>query len=278
MARQTQSRPTRGFSLVELLVVIGIIAALVGILLPALNAAREHAKRIVCMSNTHQLAIAWTMYAQANRGRLCSANPSSDTFLAGIGLQPKSFSWVGDGTDPSQGLLWPYVRDARVYFCPNLPGLGQPPLRFAQGQDLYFNYKPPKNYTSYSMNAMLAGDISSPFLGRTILSITEIKHPESTFVFIEQVLTQFCSYTPPIYRGSNSNLGMGFHTPPGCYHALGGANGCTLSFADGHAIFWQYANTTTYSINYTPVPTVCTADVYQLAAWSGGPCPPEATP
>ena len=74
------------------------------------------------MSNTHQLAMAWMMYAQANRGRL-HANPSSNTSIAGVFIQPNSFSWIGDGTDPSQGLLWPYVRDVGC-FCPNLPGLG----------------------------------------------------------------------------------------------------------------------------------------------------------
>ena len=62
--------------------------------------------------------------AQANRGRLCSANPSSNTSIAGVFIQPNSFSWIGDGTDPSQGLLWPYVRDAGLLFVPTSPGWG----------------------------------------------------------------------------------------------------------------------------------------------------------
>src|SRR4029079_14705624 len=56
-------RVSRGFSLVELLVVVGIITLLAGILLPAVNKARESAKRIQCMSNVRQLTVAWLTYA-----------------------------------------------------------------------------------------------------------------------------------------------------------------------------------------------------------------------
>jgi len=53
-----------GFTLIELLVVIAIIAILMAILMPALRSARKQAAGSVCLSNQHQLVLAWIMYAQ----------------------------------------------------------------------------------------------------------------------------------------------------------------------------------------------------------------------
>jgi len=68
--RRGSFKSNKGFTLVELLVVIGIIALLIAILLPALNRARRAAKTTVCMSNLRQMGTAWTMYLSENKGHL----------------------------------------------------------------------------------------------------------------------------------------------------------------------------------------------------------------
>ena len=75
-------RRRSAFTLVELLVVIGIIALLISILMPALNQAREQSNRTVCLSNLRELAMAMTMYTGDNQGKLPILWPGSDDWTA----------------------------------------------------------------------------------------------------------------------------------------------------------------------------------------------------
>ena len=77
----------QGFTLVELLVVIGIIAVLIAILLPALTRAKESANKTVCTSNMRQLGVALMMYANDNKGMLPwpgSSDPWSESWAMAL--------------------------------------------------------------------------------------------------------------------------------------------------------------------------------------------------
>src|SRR5262249_7780029 len=106
----TTSRKNLGFTLIELLVVIAIIAVLIALLLPAVQSAREAARRIQCVNNLKQIGIALHNYHQA-----------FTVFPPGY-----TSNWKRDGTD--SGLAQDDIGMGWAWGSMILPFVEQPPL------------------------------------------------------------------------------------------------------------------------------------------------------
>jgi prepilin-type N-terminal cleavage/methylation domain-containing protein/prepilin-type processing-associated H-X9-DG protein len=93
MSRRIRNDKRRGFTLVELLVVIGIITVLISILLPALNKARRSAKTVQCASNLKQIAMAVLTYTSNSKGKLI---PDRINALGSGNPYPDGFTWQAE--------------------------------------------------------------------------------------------------------------------------------------------------------------------------------------
>src|SRR4051812_1184201 len=118
-----------GFTLVELLVVIGIIALLVSILLPTLNRARESARRTKCLANLRSIGQMVNMYANQNKG-LIPVGHSNDTgassvwysvnyYVARWNTNPDDIRYVGLGLLFPANIISSSPGEGEVFYCPS---------------------------------------------------------------------------------------------------------------------------------------------------------------
>ena len=143
------------FTLIELLIVVGILGILAALLLPALSRGKELSRATVCLSNLRQLGIAAHVYAVDHDGTL----PDFMTWLA---AWPSNDAKIPrPGAELTNGVLYPYVKNKNVYLCPTDKVL----LRPSKGG-------PPVCASSYAMNCFLChNDQTAKFVApaRTLL-------------------------------------------------------------------------------------------------------------
>jgi prepilin-type N-terminal cleavage/methylation domain-containing protein len=215
------SRGAHAFTLVELLVVIGIIALLISILLPALGKAREAANRAACSSNQRQIHVAMAMYANDHKAWLPPA--------IGSPLRPNRIDFqdnAGNSQRPPLGTLW-YLKylpgtslmvgsshrpQVAVYYCPSRPG------RFGMPTDF-------SGFASYQVTYFSSSLIQTP---RYPIPFTDKDNKRRLFnhtlpLIIDNV---YESSTPSVTEGS-----AGTRVP------VHNQQGINVTYGDGHGEF-----------------------------------------
>lgn len=240
--KQLRGCLSRGFTLLELMVVIGIIGILASLLLPAIGKAKSLAQRTTCVSNLRQLGLSWSMYSDENEGQLVQSFP-------GISA-PNPYAWVlGNMTNASEassttlisrGKLFEFNKDFAIYHCPgdrgvNISGKNLPTVR------------------SYSMNSFMGSRKNFGARGSQPIPPTateypayyekesDLQNPSQLWILIEEdertISDGFFTFDPtgseylgrlPASSAQRHNYGFG------------------MTFADGHVEIWRFSapNTT----------------------------------
>jgi prepilin-type N-terminal cleavage/methylation domain-containing protein/prepilin-type processing-associated H-X9-DG protein len=205
----------RGFTLVELLVVVAIIAVLIALLLPSLGKARRHAQQVACLSNLRQLGLALVAYAGQNNG----------SFPAPAGVFSRhAEDWVHwqPDRDPADGAILPFLgSDLRVLVCP--AGVDDRKAHTFEGSTLAYPF-------SYSVNNLFTGSTAATrFAANWTVSPCKLgrcRDPSRKILAIEEDVTVIND--GEWWSGSGSEWGNFLQTSVSVIHD----NGRERTFAD----------------------------------------------
>ena len=235
----------RAFTLVELLVVIGIIAILIAILMPALTRARDQANRIKCMSNIRTIMQGIVMYASQNKSYLPYANWGGNPLGTPGWLydNPGWGNWTAHPMEPD-GPNWKYLEEGAIYRLIRERDVFKCPLhtdRQSSGAT--------EKFTSYLMNGATV-DFGDP-----ILNPTAKPYPVTRFQVMDVILweTGESDLANQLYRIPPFNDGSSEGTEwISERHGAGGRDrgtgkvkgngGASIGCVDGHVEWMPYSD------------------------------------
>ncbi len=201
------------FSVIELLVAIGILAILLSIILPSVQYARELSKRMQCAGHQREIIQAWGTWSVDNNYKLISLRTS---------LSEDPNAWVDTGNAPTSitnGAMYPYLESSAPYVCPNERKeyvRSYSGIAFLNGHDTGYAYTPwPNPITDYRI----------------------IKAPDNQLVFLEEAdprsYNQGSWVIHPESSTTNPNQWIDFV-------AVNHSEGDNVAFADGHVEMLKY--------------------------------------
>ena len=211
----------KAFTLVELLVVIAIIALLMGILMPALERAREQGWRITCLNNLRQMMLAWDLYADANDDKIVNGNTSTGSF------NPDDTCWVywpGQGATIDQRIQG--IKDGLIYqYCPNFKLYKCPTVLYGE-------------VVTYAVvDAMNGYDAIPGAAGHILRTRMEILRPAERAVFLDEGRLSPASWTIWYDQEKWWDQITARH-----------GDGTNFSFADGRAEYWKWEDPRTIEV------------------------------